>query len=76
MVHNDVVWGIVHDNWRFATASPNSAVGYLLRLKETWLRILNQRQTAAGAPNEDFAAARSITPMPAFSPQLPGILLA
>lgn len=57
MVHNDVVWGIVHDNWHFATTSQTTAVGYLLRLKETWLRILNQRQTAAGAPNEDFAAA-------------------
>jgi hypothetical protein len=57
MVHNDVVWGIIHDNWKFATTSSNTPIGYLLRLRETWLRILNQRQTAAGAPNEDFAAA-------------------
>ena len=57
MVHNDVVWRIVNDNWNFATTRSDTAVGYLLRLKETWLRILNQRQTAAGAPNEDFAAA-------------------
>lgn len=57
MVHNDVVWGIIRDNWNFATTSSGTAAGYLMRLNETWLRILNQRQTAAGAPNEDFAAA-------------------
>lgn len=56
MVYNNVVWGMVHDNWHFATTSPTTAAGYFLRLKETWLRILNQRQTAAGASNEDFAA--------------------
>jgi hypothetical protein len=57
MIHNDTVWGIIRDNWNFATTDAHTPVGYILRLKETWLRILNQRQTAAGAPNEDFAAA-------------------
>jgi hypothetical protein len=57
MVHSKVVWGVVSDNWRSATTNSTTRLGYLLRLKETWLRILNQRQTAAGAPNEDFAAA-------------------
>ena len=57
MVNNDVVWGIVEHNWSAATTRSDTALGYLRRLNETWLRILNQRQTAAGAPNQDFAAA-------------------
>src|SRR5260370_14653235 len=57
MVHNDVVWCIIQDNWSAATTRSGKAEENLRRLNETSLRILNQRQTAAGAPNEDFAAA-------------------
>lgn len=60
MVNNDVVWGIVEHNWSAATTRSDTALGYLRRLNETWLRILNQRQTAVWCSKPGLCCSRTL----------------
>lgn len=67
-VHNKLVWGIIQHDWNVAaTRNPATAAAYLGRLHETWVRILNQGQTAAGAAKEGFPGAEDHAYAPLFT---------